>query len=465
MAELSAPIDEIGHVNPHGDGSMWASIMAQAETVPELQWPQSVNVYRRMPREDSRVSSLVTAIKLPIRRTNWMIDPNGADQPVVDLVAESMGLPVRGASGAPRNTKGRARNRFSWARHLNLALSCITYGHAYFEQVYRYDDATGKFYLRKLAPRPQSTLAKINVALDGGLESIEQSSAAGVVHTIGRGVTLPPPIPVSRLVAYVRDPEPGDWLGESILRPAYKHWLLKDELMRIEAATARRNGMGLPVYYGSDDEEQRGTDLETGRAMTRSVRAGMGSGLAVPAGADFKLLGVQGNLPDIRAAIEAHDKAIALSGLAHFLNLDKGGSYALASVQSDTFVQSVQALADDICDITNMHVIEDLVDVNFGEDTQAPRLVFDEIGSRQDAVASALAQLVSAGILFPDRTLEESIRQSYGLPSKQLVPNAALETGSTEPAADEPDDADTDADDDALAAALEARKSTDEAAA
>lgn len=466
MAVLAAPTDEIGHVNPHGTDSMWASIMAQAETVPELQWPQAVNVYRRMPREDSRVSSLLAAIKLPIRRTNWMIDPNGADPEVVDLVAESFGLQVRGASGAPRNTKGRARNRFSWSRHLNLALSSIQYGHSYFEQVYRYDERSGRMYLRKLAPRPQSTIAKINVALDGGLESIEQSSAAGVVH-IRNAVTLPPPIPVSRLVAYVRDPDPGDWLGESILRPAYKHWLLKDEMMRIEAATARRNGMGLPVYYGSDDEELRGTDLETGRAMTRSVRAGMGSGMAVPAGADFKLLGVQGNLPDIRASIDAHDKAIALSGLAHFLNLDKGGSYALASVQSDTFVQSVQALAEDICDVTNMHVIEDLVDVNFGEDTQAPRLVFDEIGSRQDAVASALAQLVSAGILFPDRTLEESIRQSYGLPSKQLVPNSQLadapSTTSTDTAETDADDddalaaAETDADDDALAAALEAR--------
>src|SRR5690606_24785654 len=153
------------------------------------------------------------------------IDPNGADPDVVEFVAECLGLPVRGASGAPRSTKGRARNRFSWTKHLHHALAMLPYGHAYFEQVYRYDESTGRLYLRKLAPRPQSTIMRINVALDGGLESIEQTSAAGVVHTVRGSVTLPPPIPVSRLVAYVRDPEPGDWLGESILRPAYKHWL------------------------------------------------------------------------------------------------------------------------------------------------------------------------------------------------------------------------------------------------
>lgn len=428
MADFVVPVDEIGYVNAFGDDSMWAAIMAQAERVPELQWPQSVDMYRRMGREDSRVGSLLSAIALPIRRAQWWINPNGARPEVVKHVADSLGLPIRGEGGAPKSTRGRARGRFSWNRHLWDALAILRYGHAYFEQVYRIDAATGLLTLRKLAPRPQHTIDRINVALDGGLVSITQKAPAGVLHIVG-GSTTPKPITVDRLVAYVRDPEPGDWLGESILRGAYKHWLLKDELMRIEAATARRNGMGLPVYYGSDDPEVGGSDLETGRAMTRSVRAGMGSGLAVPAGADFRLLGVQGNLPDIRAAIEAHDKAIALAGLAHFLNLDKGGSYALASVQSDTFVQSVQAIAESICDTANMHVVEDLVDLNFGEDEPAPLLTFDEIGSRRDAVAAALQQLVAAGILYPDRTLEESVRQSYGLPAKQLVPNDQLDSG------------------------------------
>lgn len=422
MADASVPTNEIGYVNPHADdGGMWGAIMTQAELVPELMWPQSVAMYRRMPREDSRVSSLLSAIGLPIRAAQFRIDPNGASDEVTEFVASCLGLPIRGATGEPVDTKGRARDRFSFKRHVVDALSVLRYGHAYFEQVYRLDEETGRLRLRKLAPRPQHTISRINIALDGGLSSITQQPPAGTLHKVGKSGE-PESIDVSRLVAYVRDPEPGDWLGESILRPAYKHWLLKDELIRIEAATARRNGMGLPVYYGSDADDIQGTDLVTGRAMTTSVRAGMGSGLAVPAGADFKLLGVQGNLPDIRAAIDYHDKSIALAGLAHFLNLDRGGSYALASVQSDTFVQSVQAIAEMITDIANMHVVEDLVDINFGEDEPAPKLVFDEIGSRRDAVAAALQQLVAAGILFPDRTLEESVRQSYGLPAKQPMP-------------------------------------------
>jgi hypothetical protein len=120
---------------------------------------------------------------------------------------------------------------------------------------------------------------------------------------------------------------------------------------------------------------------------------------------------------DPRRAIEYHDHQIALVALAHFLNLDgKGGSYALASVQADTFVQSVQTVANEIRDVAQAHIVEDLVDVNWGPDEPTPRLVFDEIGSRQDATAAALQMLVNARLLTPDDRLEAFLRSSSGLP-------------------------------------------------
>lgn len=366
-------------------------------------------MFGRMAREDSRVRSLLQAITLPVRRTKWRVDQNGASDEVTEFVARNFGLEIKGADEP--TPIGRTRNRFSWDQHLHFAMLSLKYGHAYFEQVYRIVEWNGKQYaiIRKLAPRPAQSLSAINVAADGGLDSISQWSAGTVGVT---GST----IPVNRLVAYVYDAEPGDWVGNSVLRSAYKHWLLKDELMRIQAATARRNGMGVPAYFAQQGATD--SDLAKGQQMASEFRGGDKSGLAVPYGADFKLLGVQGNLPDIQAAIQYHDKAIALSGLAHFLNLDGGGSYALASVQENTFVQSVQTFADQLCDIANAHVVEDLVDINFGDDVQCPRIVFDPIGSQQNAVADALKTLVDAGILFPDRKLENDVRDRYGLPAK-----------------------------------------------
>ncbi|MFC9769095.1 DUF935 family protein [Rhodococcus jostii] len=412
------PVFESGYVNGLGTGwQQWD----RDEQVPELQWPASVRVFARMAREDGRVSSLLAAIALPIRRTAWSVEANGASEQVTGFVAENLGLPIKGSTAVA--APGRARNRFSWAEHLQTALLMLQYGHSFFEQVYRIDD-DGHARIRKLAPRPQGTISSIEVARDGGLIAVRQFGAVG-----DKSDSV---IPVSRLVAYVRDPEPGVWIGKSLLRPAYKHWLLKDELMRMQAATARRNGMGVPVATAAEGASD--ADVQNLQKMASAYKGGANSGVGLPYGADLKLLGVQGNLPDMQQAIEYHDKQIALAGLAHFLNLDRGGSYALASVQADTFVQSVQTFAETVRDTANAHVVEDLVDVNFGADTPAPRIVFEEIGSRQDATASALKLLVEAGLLTPDEVVRATVRQSLGIPAGPADPAPPAEPPPAEPA-------------------------------
>lgn len=410
MAEATktaAPQYEIGYVNPHGSTTDWQQWDSE-ERVPELQWPQSNYVYSRMMKEDGRVSSVLQAIGLPIRSAHWWVDPNGARDEVAEDVARNLGLPILGTEP---DTQPRMRGRFSWAQHLQNVLLMLPYGHSFFEQVYAISEDATRARLHKLAPRPQKTISAINVALDGGLESIRQHAPASTGRVM-YGLTGVE-IPVSRLVAYVRDPEPGDWRGSSILRPAYKHWLLKDEFMRIQAATARRNGMGVPVGTASKPDDQE--EVDRMQAVASNYKGGSNSGVGLANGQKLELLGVSGNLPDMQQAINFHDKSIALAGLAHFLNLDRGGSYALASVLADPFVQSVQALGEFIRDTSNAHIVEDLVDINFGEDEPAPRIVFDEIGSRQDATAAALGILVQNGLLEPDDELKIMLRQKFGL--------------------------------------------------
>lgn len=407
----AVPQVEAGYVN---DGlGQWD----RDEKVMALQWPSSNHIFSRMASEDGRVASLLQAIGLPIRRTVWRIDQNGASDEVTEFVARDLGLSISGADLTI--PLGRSRDRFSWSQHLQWALLMLDYGHSFFEQVYRIDDA-GQAHLRKLAPRPQATIAQINVALDGGLESIEQHSPTS--NSVVYGVK-PAIIPVDRLVAYVRDPKPGQWIGRSLLRPAYKHWLLKDELMRIEAATARRNGMGVPVVTTGDADDQ--DQVSIAKKIASGFQGGNHSGVGLPNGWEMELKGVSGNLPDLRQAIEYHDKQIALAGLAHFLNLDRGGSYALASVQADTFVQSVQTFAEHIATTASAHVVEDLVDVNWGPDEPAPRIVFDEIGSRQDATAAALSMLVQAGLLDTDAVAKRSVREQLGIAAAPTAPDSA----------------------------------------
>jgi Protein of unknown function (DUF935) len=419
---VPVPVTETGFTNAFPGMLSAFSQWDQFEQVPELLWPNSVRTYTRMMREDSRIASVFYAISLPVRRTQWRIDQNGASDEVAEFVATNLGLPIIGADETKPTP--RTRDRFSWGQHLQWAMLFLIFGHQVFEQVYRIGD-DGRAYLRKLAPRPSSTIAYWDVALDGGLVGITQwppgTSFGSPLGTTG-GMKTQLQMPVGRLVVYVRDPDPGVWIGNSLLRPAYKHWLLKDELIRIEATSARRNGVGVPIITAPESESEARVGSQTLApylSIAQRFRGGNNAGVALPFGSTFELAGIKGASIGsyIRQAIEYHDKQMALAALAHFLNLDRGGSYALASVQESTFSQGVQQVADMIRETAQAHVVEDLVDVNWGPDEPCPKLVMDEIGSAQDASAAAIQMLVGAGVLTPDPSLEAYERQSMGLPA------------------------------------------------
>lgn len=423
MAEIGYQVDQL---------TSWGRLaIGTSETNPELRWPKSVEVFDKMRREDSQVGSVLRAVTLPIRSAQWSIDPLGCRPEVVDLVARDLGLPVRGTTPeAPVRTKGR----FSWAEHLRLALLELAFGHSFFEQVYRIEG--GFAHLAKLAWRPPRTISDIDVATDGGLVAIEQYASSGKVL-----------IPVDRLVAYVNDREGGDWVGQSLLRSAYKNWLLKDRMLRAQALTVERNGLGVPVYTGSgapesatveETKEWNQAERESGLKVATRFRAGEAAGASIPHDSTLDLKGVSGKLPDIDQPIRYHDEQIARSVLAHFLNLGtETGSWALGSTFADFFAQSLNAVAQQIQDVTQQHVIEDLVDTNWGEQEPAPHLAFDPIGKEHPLTAEAIKQLVDAGAIHVDEELEAYLREQYGLPVKQDGDAAAggvdeNETGDTE---------------------------------
>lgn len=436
----ASPVGETGYVN--GTPNAWLH-WDPFEKVPDLQPAESISVFAEMDNNDSRVASLLEASSLPILETGWRIDPNGAPAAVVEFVSRNLNLPVVGFDTV--DDPGRSRGRFSWMAHLRLVASpTLQFGHSVFEQTYRLDgwhpDGTPRTVLRKLGPRPQWTIQRFNVAMDGGLDSITQMAPASTATTM-YGIA-PLDIPINRLVVYTRNMRPGMWWGRSILRSSYKHWLLKNELLRIEVEAIRRNGMGLPVGTASKPNDQQ--EVLDMQAIAASARGGMRTGIGLAAGQTLELKGVAGNLPDIRAAVVYHDKAIALSGLAHYLNIDGGGSYAMVAVQERPFVQALNAAAKSYRDIGQQHIIEDLVDLNFGTEVRCPRLVFDPIGSQADATAASLKMLVEAGLLAPDLRIERSLRQALDLPAKpdEDDPDAAPPKGeapqaapaSTEPA-------------------------------
>lgn len=382
---LPRPVRELGYAGP-SPMQFWNDLTN--EETPELRWPLAPWVYDRMRRQDSQVGSTLRAVTSPIIRTQTRVDGTGCRDEVTEFIASNLGLPIVGADAAEDHQAPlRGRDRFSWTDHTRLALLMLPFGHSYFEQVYRYDEDTKKFRLRKLAPRLAKSISRVNVARDGGLISIQQwdnGIASGSISAGGFSGAPGAPINVSRLVAYVLEREGGNWLGQSLLRTCYKNWLLKDRALRTWSTSIDRNGVGVPIYTGAPNE----ISLDAGQELATTVRAGDNAGGAIPQGAKLELLGVTGSLPDIDAFVRYQDEQITRSALGHFLNLGtqqggQVGSYNLGTVLADTFHLGLEAVNDERLGTANAHIVEDLVDINFGSTEPAPRLVCDPIGTTQ----------------------------------------------------------------------------------
>ncbi len=416
------PQRELGVGDAGAARDWWGSLTD--EKVPELRWPTAYSVYDDM-LTSPQVAGVFSAIVQTILGTGWRLDGTGCRTDITEHCARDLSVPIVGVNGQDDSTHLAVEDKFSWDEHVEIAADeYLRYGHSIHEQK-AVQGEDGLWHLAKLGWRSGRTITKYNVARDGGLISLEQSPTATSGLVIAGRSATPTRLPVSRVVVYVRNRRGGNWRGESLLRPAYGPWMMSSRAQRIELILGERAGSPVVIYKAAPGE----TDLSKGKKIATDVRVGSRAGAAIPHGAELLLKGVDGNLPDLDKTIRRHDERIAGSVLANFLNLGSQsgtGSYALGSTFFNAFILALQKIAKDIARTASRHVVADLVGWNWpGE--RAPRLVFDEIGARRDALVQALATLVQSGVLTADQDLEEFVRVALGIPSKGTSPQPVRE--------------------------------------
>lgn len=400
----------------------WSIFVDEQEFVPELMWPRSVQTYERM-RADTQMAALYQATTLGVQRFKYSLDPNGADSDMVAKLSADYNLPIKGEKV---NQRMRSKRRFSFKRHIRLALLAGAYGHYYFEQVGAIGDGVngrqndGLWHLQKLAERPPRTIQDFRVASDGGLVSIIQN-----VHNGSAQWAFLPEIPVDRLVGYVWEQEGANWAGRSWFRECYKNWLIKDRLMRIDAINHERAG-GVPYIEAHPGATY--SEIKELNDMARGFRVGDTSGGAVPAGAKLQI--ARGTNSSVVDSIRYHDEAMARKFMLMIMQLGqtKVGSRALSTSFLDFWSHGLASIADWFCDTFNEHVIEDDVDWNWGEDVErVPLLVYEY---EPELVTTDLAMAVDSGVIIMDDELEDFVRKELGLtdrgtprlnPSQQLA--------------------------------------------
>lgn len=375
----------------------------------ELQFPNSIPIYDAMRSQDGHVGSVLSAIVLTVLGAKWDLETDGVRPEVAELVRSELGITAPG-----KNRRRRRREGISWLDHVEQAAETMLWaGFCPFEQVYSVSgprpgqESLGLenvVHLRKLAQRLPRSIAAINVARDGGLESIEQMNPEGFENIV---------IPVDRLVFYTHKKEGADWTGRSVLRQAYKHWLIKDVLLRLDAQAAERNSMGVPVVYYSDEAHAAKAE----EAAT-TLRASATAGLALHQNMKLEIMGVSGSTVDLTPKIQYQDQEIARSALAMFLDLGHdNGARSLGEVHLSVFLSAVQTVADRIAEIATEHIVRDLVELNFGPDEAYPMVTPGDLKANQDLDVQVLKALVEVGVVVPDDALETHVRGRFNLPA------------------------------------------------
>ncbi|WP_326829689.1 DUF935 domain-containing protein [Streptosporangium sp. NBC_01810] len=401
---VAIPTRDIGQVDTLQYGSLLADWL---EFVPDLQWPLSVQTYSRM-RHDPKLAGILGAYTLPIRRATWVVDPAGCRDEVVQLVADDLGLPIKGVDEKP----GGARRRgVIWGEHLRHALLSLVYGHMVFER--RYEIVDGMARLAALGERMPHTIGEITINRDGTVKSVSQDVVSAA------------DIPANRLVWYVHEREGANWTGRSLLRAAYGAWLLKHEVWRVHATSIRRFGMGVPSVTAPPGATP--AQVTEATRLASAMRVGDQSGAGLPHGFQVRLTGLTGSTPDAIEFVRYLDQQMSVMALAGILDLGQTetGSRALG----DSFVEllrlSLQTVADDLARVaTSGHggmpgIVTQLVDFNFGETEPAPVIVATDVGDQHEVTAEAIQMLVTSGALAPDPELDSYLRQAWRLPVRK----------------------------------------------
>lgn len=376
-------------------GTSIFSGIVQEEYRSELINEKGVKVYDEMRKSDGTVRAATLVTQLPIRRASWFIK-EASDSPKDKEVAELV-----------------RKNLFEWLDmpwddFLRQALLMLPFGVMPFEKVYGLKDWEGKSYViwQKLAPRLPKSIQSWELSnREAGIQQIRQD---GVVAEI----------PMDKLLLFINEREGDNYWGTSILRAAYKHWYMKNNFYKIDAIAFERQGLGVP--YAKLPNSAAEEDETRAKKILQNMRANENAYVVVPDGYEIGFLDMGAkNTRDPKESIAHHNREITKAVLAQFLELGatETGSRALSSDQSELFLKSLEAIANNIVDVFNKHAIPQLVDFNYDGIENYPQLDYSDISKADvEKLSNAYKTLIEAGGIKYNEADEQYFRGLLGLP-------------------------------------------------
>lgn len=410
------------------------------EFLTQLRGWNGARVYREMADNDAIVGAVLFAVTRLVRQVEWRVqatDDSAEAEAAKAFVEEVM---------ADMST--------SWSSVIAEICSMFVYGFAPLEIIWKrrggmdaadaarrsaYSD--GKIGIRALSLRAQNTVLRWDIDTDdGSIDGLWQQPWSGPMAYI----------PIEKLLLFRTTEEKNNPEGRSLLRSAYRSWWNKKRIEEIEGIGIERDLAGLPVAripgeYFDPSMSQYAPQLEAWKRLVTQIRRDQQEGVLIPSDTDangkplfdLQLLSTGGTRSfDTTQVIDRYSRAIASSVLADFIFLGQGatGSFALSSDKTELFATAIGAYTKAIAETFSRHLLPRLWALNGMDYAVMPTIVPGDLERADLAkLGDFLAKLTAAGAqLFPDRELENHLRQEAGLP---LAP----EDGEAEPDANQPE--------------------------
>ena len=213
----------------------------------------------------------------------------------------------------------------------------------------------------------------------------------------------------------------------SSLRYCYSPWYIKSNIIRLDAVAIERNGMGIPVIELAENADDE--DKAYAQRFVTMVATHEQTGLTIPFGYQFKLVGMTGRIRDPKNSIQFHSEQILRSFLAGFIafGTTQTGSRSLSQDQTTFFKLGLNAIARNTTGTMSNSSIRRLVDFNYGDSRKQipyPRLVHSNIAALDPMeLAEKIKNLAQwqVDLVQPDDELENWFRHEYGLPPKTTM--------------------------------------------
>ena len=241
----------------------------------------------------------------------------------------------------------------------------------------------------------------------GNILELEQVGIAGVAI----------PIPMSKVIHFVHQPDIDPIYGESDLRSCYRNYWSKDIVIKFQNIHLERHASGFiwaKVTKNLSTPDK--TNLENVMKRISALMAAI-----VPEGVDLNSMNPM-RTDAFEKAIAQHDKAISKSILVpNLLGLSEQGqtgSYSQSQTQLDAFFWILDQIANQLAEALNEQLFRELALWNFGTD-DFPLFTWEEISDEKKFdIAKAWTELVKGGSVTKSDADEAYIRQLIGFPEK-----------------------------------------------